>query len=34
VLYGGAPIDAIKIEGDLALARRFLTLFQLPPKVA
>lgn len=34
VLYGGAPIDAIKIEGDLALARRFVTLFPLPPKVA
>ena len=34
VLYGGAPIDVIKIEGDLALARRFVTLFPLPPKVA
>ena len=34
VLYGGAPIDAIRIEGDLALAKRFVTLFQLPPKVA
>ena len=34
VLYGGAPIDAIKVEGDLALARRFTTLFPLPPKVA
>ena len=34
VLYGGAPIDAIKVEGDLALARRFVTLFPLPPKVA
>jgi DNA-binding HxlR family transcriptional regulator len=34
VLYGGAPIDAIRIEGDLALARRFVTLFPLPPKVA
>jgi len=33
VLYGGAPIDAIKVEGDLALARRFVTLFPLPPKV-
>lgn len=34
VLYGGAPIDAISIEGDLALAKRFVTLFPLPPKVA
>jgi DNA-binding HxlR family transcriptional regulator len=34
VLYGGAPIDAIKVEGDLALARRFITLFPLPPKVS
>lgn len=34
LLYGGAPISAIKIEGDLALAKRFVTLFPLPPKVA
>jgi DNA-binding HxlR family transcriptional regulator len=34
VLYGGVPIDAIKVEGDLALAKRFVTLFPLPPKVA
>lgn len=34
VLYGGAPIDAISVEGDLALARRFVTLFPLPAKVA
>ena len=34
VLYGGAPIGAIRIEGDLALAKRFVTLFPLPPKVA
>ncbi len=33
VLYGGAPIDAIDVQGDLALARRFVTLFPLPPKV-
>lgn len=33
VLYGGAPIDAMRIDGDLALARRFVTLFPLPPKV-
>lgn len=34
VVYGGAPIDAIQVEGDLALARRFVTLFPLPPKVS
>jgi DNA-binding HxlR family transcriptional regulator len=34
VLYGGAPIDAIKVDGDLALAKRFVTLFPMPPKVA
>jgi len=34
VLYGGVPIDAIKVEGDLAVAKRFVTLFPLPPKVS
>jgi DNA-binding HxlR family transcriptional regulator len=34
VLYGGVPVDAIRVEGDLALAKRFVTLFPLPPKVA
>ena len=34
VLYAGAPIDAINVEGDLALAKRFVTLFPLPPKVS
>ena len=34
VLYGGAPLDSVSIEGDLALARRFTTLFPLPPKVS
>ena len=33
VLYGGAPIDAIRVEGDPAIAKRFITLFPLPPKV-
>ena len=33
VVYGGAPLDHIAIEGDRALAARFLTLFVLPPKV-
>lgn len=39
VVYGGQPIDAMQaagaltVEGDLALAARFVTLFPLPPKV-
>jgi DNA-binding HxlR family transcriptional regulator len=33
VVYGGAPLDSIGIEGDKALAARFVTLFPLPPKV-
>ena len=33
VVYGGAPLDSIDVEGNLALARRFTTLFPLPPKV-
>ena len=33
VVYGGAPLDSVTIEGDKALARRFVTLFPLPPKV-
>lgn len=33
VVYGGAPLENIAIEGDQALAGRFLTLFVLPPKV-
>ena len=32
VVYGGAPFELIRIEGDLALAKRFVTLFPLPPK--
>src|SRR5689334_12474442 len=37
-VYGGVPIEALeaegalKIEGDRALAARFVTLFPLPPK--
>jgi DNA-binding HxlR family transcriptional regulator len=34
VVYGGAPLDSIGVEGDLALAKRFTALFPLPPKVA
>ncbi len=34
VVYGGAPLDSIQVEGDRKLAKRFTTLFPLPPKVA
>ena len=33
VIHGGAPFDLIRLEGDMALARRFVTLFPLPPKI-
>lgn len=32
VVYGGGPAESLTIEGDVSLARRFLTLFTLPPK--
>jgi hypothetical protein len=38
-VYGGVPLEileregALRIDGDRALAERFLTLFPLPPKV-
>jgi DNA-binding HxlR family transcriptional regulator len=34
VIYGGAPLEAIGVEGDVELAKRFITLFPLPPKAA
>jgi DNA-binding HxlR family transcriptional regulator len=34
VIHGGAPFETIRVEGDLDLARRFVRLFPLPPKVA
>lgn len=34
VVYGGAPLESIGVEGDIDLAKRFVTLFPLPPKVA
>jgi len=34
VIHGGAPFDTIRIEGDMALAKRFAKLFPLPEKVA
>jgi len=33
VIHGGAPLETIRIEGDVQLARRFRTLFPLPDKV-
>ena len=33
-IYGGAPLEPLVAEGDVALARRFVALFALPPKVA
>jgi DNA-binding HxlR family transcriptional regulator len=33
VIHGGAPFDMIRVEGDMALADRFRTLFPLPEKV-
>lgn len=34
VLYGGAPLDTMQIEGDRAVIERFVSLFPLPEKVA
>ena len=34
VIYGGAPIETLSPEGDLDLARRYVTIFPLPDKVA
>jgi DNA-binding HxlR family transcriptional regulator len=34
IVYGGAPLETVEVEGDIALATRFLTLFPLPPKAA
>lgn len=32
VIYGGAPLESIGVEGDIALAKRFVALFPLPQK--
>lgn len=32
VIYGGAPLESIDVEGDMKLAGRFITLFPLPSK--
>jgi DNA-binding HxlR family transcriptional regulator len=34
VVYGGAAADLLQIEGDQKLAKRFLSLFTLPPKAS
>lgn len=33
VLYAGAPLESAGVQGNIDLARRFVTLFPLPPKV-
>jgi hypothetical protein len=33
VIHGGAPFETIRVEGDMKLAKRFVKLFPLPPKV-
>jgi DNA-binding HxlR family transcriptional regulator len=33
VVYGGAPLDSLDVQGDRALAERFVTLFPLPAKL-
>ena len=33
VIHGGAPLEMIGVEGDMELAKRFIALFPLPPKV-
>jgi DNA-binding HxlR family transcriptional regulator len=33
VIHGGAPFETIGVEGDMDLAKRFVTLFPLPDKV-
>ena len=34
VIYGGAPLETLAVEGDIGLAERFMKLFPLPPKAA
>ena len=33
VVHGGAPLETIEVRGDMELAKRFRTLFPLPPKI-
>ena len=32
-IHGGLGLETIRVEGDMELARRFATLFPLPPKI-
>ena len=32
VVYGGLPLDSVEVTGDRTLAKRFIDLFELPPK--
>jgi hypothetical protein len=34
VIHGGAPLETIGVEGEIALAKRFAKLFPLPAKVS
>ncbi|HET8749432.1 MAG TPA: winged helix-turn-helix transcriptional regulator [Sphingomicrobium sp.] len=33
VLYGGAPVETLSVQGDIGIAQRFVRAFSLPPKV-
>jgi DNA-binding HxlR family transcriptional regulator len=33
VIHGGAPLEMIEVKGDMKLAKRFVKLFPLPPKI-
>jgi DNA-binding HxlR family transcriptional regulator len=33
VIHGGAPLEIVRVEGDMELAKRFVTLFPLPSKI-
>lgn len=33
VIHGGAPLETVEVKGDMELAKRFRTLFPLPPKI-
>jgi DNA-binding HxlR family transcriptional regulator len=33
VIHGGAPLETVDVRGDMELAKRFRTLFPLPPKI-
>ncbi len=34
IVYGGAPLEMAQADGDLTKARRFATLFPMPPKAS